>query len=665
MPLAREVWAVLIGINYYPKYEYHPLRGCVQDVIHVKAFLERYKAQISTFTTDSPSKKNHEHRPTFLNITSKLVEITKKAKAGDLVYIHYSGHGARKTPDSNDMALVMLDKKKGNRYFHGFQLARYLKCMIEKGLQVTLVLDSCHSGDVARDADPDQPLIRSVDWDQSIDDNFPISESDKLTIANANKSNSRGTEWQYNWLDTMDESKYLLIAACGPHEKAYEHEQGGQYRGLLSSHFIDFLIRIEESRAHNHSIESLIDHLRVKINQYKKEQSPMYRGNGNFSLLRKISSLSAGYVYVTTEKDRVYLNAGRLHGVCKGDVYAAYPFDFQANGSSIANSATLLEVVAVEGSTCNVEILSENQKVDVGWRARLSTSAAKPIHIRWEAGDGFVGFDTAIRESKYPQILQKGGEVPCYRIITNNHQEYEILDVQNVKENLQRIKSIPKIPLADRNAIRRVVTIIEHIAKFEHIKNLFDANPTPQFKDSFDIKFEDTKGRLLKDHSKIKHMQMLKLTIQNGRQPLHIAMYSLGSVWQINPSDCNVLEPIHRGEKRDGIYIKHIRQQVPEGQPYCDDIIKLVITTSPISVALLRLPELRRQHRETGRGWESPTARDSTDVSIESELFIKPHEDRVRGSNFDSYSTSPVRSNKVPSNPKEWYVHTFHVRTIR
>jgi WD40 repeat protein len=69
--------------------------------------------------------------PTYQNVTSALREITPLAKAGDFVYIHYSGHGTREPPDrkfsnesTGDLALVLLDREESHgRYLWGSILA--------------------------------------------------------------------------------------------------------------------------------------------------------------------------------------------------------------------------------------------------------------------------------------------------------------------------------------------------------------------------------------------------------------------------------------------------------------------------------------------------------------------------------------------------------------
>src|SRR5690606_13054979 len=87
-------------------------------------------------------------------------KIAEMAQPGDQVYIHYAGHGGRtatidrrhKGEDGIDEALVPMDIGNSEaRYLRDIELAKLLNDMAKKGLKVTAVLDSCHSGRMVRD----------------------------------------------------------------------------------------------------------------------------------------------------------------------------------------------------------------------------------------------------------------------------------------------------------------------------------------------------------------------------------------------------------------------------------------------------------------------------------------------------------------------------------
>ena len=158
--------AVLIGIDCYlpnrlPGGGYYPnLGGCVRDINHVEEFLLQNlkvpQGNIQKLTSsrsvgsDKPSDPPDKW-PTYENMKDVFKSVTDNGQPGDEVYIHYSGHGGRagtaypklKGENGFDETLVPLDIGNSEaRYLRDIELAHILKIMVDKGLVVTIVLDS-------------------------------------------------------------------------------------------------------------------------------------------------------------------------------------------------------------------------------------------------------------------------------------------------------------------------------------------------------------------------------------------------------------------------------------------------------------------------------------------------------------------------------------------
>uniref|UniRef100_A0A1J3CS63 Metacaspase-6 n=1 Tax=Noccaea caerulescens TaxID=107243 RepID=A0A1J3CS63_NOCCA len=144
--------AVLIGINYVgTKAE---LRGCVNDVrrMHI-SLVEQYgfsKENIKLLIdTDSSTIK-----PTGKNIRQALLDLVESAELGDVLFVHYSGHGTRLPAETgedddtgydecivpSDMNLITDDD------------IRDLVDMVPNDCPITIVSDSCHSGGLIDEA---------------------------------------------------------------------------------------------------------------------------------------------------------------------------------------------------------------------------------------------------------------------------------------------------------------------------------------------------------------------------------------------------------------------------------------------------------------------------------------------------------------------------------
>jgi len=84
--------AVLIGINYTG--QQGELRGCHNDVKNIKEYLIRsqgFKESDMLILMDD----GKHHAPTRRNIEQAFVRETQYSKAGDCLFVHYSGHGGR------------------------------------------------------------------------------------------------------------------------------------------------------------------------------------------------------------------------------------------------------------------------------------------------------------------------------------------------------------------------------------------------------------------------------------------------------------------------------------------------------------------------------------------------------------------------------------------
>ncbi len=96
--------AVLVGVNKY-KMEGADLNGCVNDVTNVRDILLKYFGFIATeiqVLTDGRATKK--------NIMAKIGWLTAKAKAGDRLLFHFSGHGSQIVDQDGDEPKDKMDE---------------------------------------------------------------------------------------------------------------------------------------------------------------------------------------------------------------------------------------------------------------------------------------------------------------------------------------------------------------------------------------------------------------------------------------------------------------------------------------------------------------------------------------------------------------------------
>ena len=144
------LYAILIGVDcYFPNKlpdgsSYDSLEGCVNDITQVEQFLNtRLNVTRTIKLTASekgakPAEASQDLWPTKKNIKQAFDDITIAAQKGDLVYIHYSGHGGRaktcfaelKGANGLDEGLVPTDigSSSGN-YLRDLEIAYLLQTM--------------------------------------------------------------------------------------------------------------------------------------------------------------------------------------------------------------------------------------------------------------------------------------------------------------------------------------------------------------------------------------------------------------------------------------------------------------------------------------------------------------------------------------------------------
>ena len=122
------------------------------DVHNIKKYLVQEKGfKESEMLILMDDGRNHE--PTHRNITNAFVKMTEYSKAGDVVFIHYSGHGGRvrdtsgDEDDGYDETLIPVDFTRTGQIVDDDILKILVKPM-KQDVNVTVLMDCCHSGTV-------------------------------------------------------------------------------------------------------------------------------------------------------------------------------------------------------------------------------------------------------------------------------------------------------------------------------------------------------------------------------------------------------------------------------------------------------------------------------------------------------------------------------------
>ena len=624
--------ALLIGIDcYLPNRlsngsSYGSLRGCVRDINHVEAYLlntrpetQIFKLTASNVDGSTTPKEPSEQLPTYKNMVEKFQELTRVAQIGDFVYIHYSGHGGRtktnypklKGDDGVDETLVPTDiGKPEGQYLRDIELALILKRMVDKGLVVTVVLDSCHSGGAVR-GDANIRGLDVVDETPRPTESLVGSSEELVATWETLTRGTRNVTDASGWLP--EQKGYTLLAACRDNEYAYEFPfDGKESNGALTYWLLDSLKKLGTGVTY----KVLHDRLLAKIHSQFERQMPMLQGESDRLIFGSNSvsyQLAVTVIKADIAQKRVQLQVGEANGILKGAEFAIYSLgitDLKQTEKRVA-LVQITELGAVESWAEIQQVLGENtiENIEQGSTALLlhpgvklvrkvrllptksvlpELEVAKPT-VEGNAWIEFVSGD------------EKSDEAVAYQVSVNEEGEYEILDPTGIPiAHLQ-----PALKVGDPDAAADVVNRLVHLSKYQAVLQLDNNDPVSALAGKIKVELgkagENRELKPFDESGKIPTLnpdEFAYLRIRNeSDQTLNITVLAIQSDWSIGK-----LHPTHAEFiiLDAGHEIKppvRFRTSLPEGYTEGADILKVFATVTGTSFDWLKLPALGEQRK--------------------------------------------------------------------
>lgn len=214
--------ALCVGINDYPYGDQNDLNGCVNDARDWARLLKRHFG----FTD---VKLLLDAKATKANILAGLKDLLAGAKAGDALVFTNASHGTYVADNDGDEpkydeALCPYDVDKN--LILDDEL-RVLFAGLPKGVSLTVISDSCHSGSVTRaavDNTPDQRRRRFL---------HPALRGAKaLTQAELNKAAKKKEKFPE---EGMNE---ILLSGCKSNQYSSDAHIDGKFHGAMSYYAI-------------------------------------------------------------------------------------------------------------------------------------------------------------------------------------------------------------------------------------------------------------------------------------------------------------------------------------------------------------------------------------------------------------------------------------------
>lgn len=320
--LATEKYALIIAIGDYPTNPDYPVNkarswSSISSLNDVPLILNAIKSQgfkdenISILTDKDATKQG---------ILNAIENLKKKLKKGDIVYIHFSGHGQQIFDSPTDGVLDEVDELEealvpfdaypfyekgvyeGENHIRddlfGIIIAQLRNLLGSKG-QLLITLDSCHSGSMTRGgkARGGMPKLVPPDW------NAPENSG-----AETNKDSNKP---KYEKVKVSDDAApYIIISGATADELNYEF----QGVGSLSYAFSKALENLNSDLTYR----QLFSAIAANMNTIAPKQNPTIEGSVDYKFLKGEVLKPAPYFSVNKisgNNDILTINGGQINSI--------------------------------------------------------------------------------------------------------------------------------------------------------------------------------------------------------------------------------------------------------------------------------------------------------------------------------------------------------------
>lgn len=226
--------AVLIGINKYANGA--NLRGCVNDVHQVQDLLtELYGFDQGDITVLL------DGQATQANMKAAISKLVAAGKPGDVLVLHYSGHGSHVAdlngdePDARDEVLCPHDMSWDDPFLDDWLRAELAQ--LQEDVNLTVIMDCCHSGSNTRAIDPpDAPLIpRYLPNPNLVEDSSDLDEMVRSSgrAVRSRRSLRRGLS-DVHVVDIAE----TLVTGCRDNQTSADARIGTTFHGALTYYMV-------------------------------------------------------------------------------------------------------------------------------------------------------------------------------------------------------------------------------------------------------------------------------------------------------------------------------------------------------------------------------------------------------------------------------------------
>ncbi len=446
-------YALLIGVSKYSRgidedEEWWNLNS-KNDIEAIKQTLIRKfnfkQAEIKTLLTKQETTKK--------SILNGFRDLIAKVKAGDIVYLHYSGHGSQVLDDNGDEldgldeTLVPSDyqsRQDGSRNIRDDEIGKFLEELKAKNpSNVTFVVDSCFSGTITREG---RQFVRGESYKGKTPKVNPKAAADDSSGLLSTKSLG---------------NNFVIISATRSDQTAKEtdNDSTGKMGALTYS-----LIKAFNEATPKTTYQDVFERVQTIVSQRVDGQNPQIEGETGTILLQGNAIPSEPYILVTCDpKKNLILQAGSLQGMTKGSKFAIYP-----NGTKSQNSGKKITDAEIIQLNATTSILKSNKPV-----SQLTTRAFE-TERNYSENLLKIALGEKVNSNEILSELQK---ISLVAITKKDDWDVRINQNEANKIFLERADGAILSELENVNSIQKIRMVLEREIRYRTIQTLENNSP--------------------------------------------------------------------------------------------------------------------------------------------------------------------------------------------
>jgi hypothetical protein len=230
--------ALLVGINKY-RIPGADLRGCVNDVNNIQNVLMEFfgfaAKDIAVLTDFAATKKA---------IQAGIKKLIAGGKKGDVLLLHYSGHGSNVPDDNGDEAdhrdeILCPTNLDWNDPLRDDWLRKEFH-RLKKGVSLTVILDCCHSGTATRAVLPPDaailPRFLPCPLDlMATESGRALRGTTRATVRKSSKASRKKSDI------VAADIPEVLITGCRDTQTSADAALANSFHGALTYHLVSVL----------------------------------------------------------------------------------------------------------------------------------------------------------------------------------------------------------------------------------------------------------------------------------------------------------------------------------------------------------------------------------------------------------------------------------------